>query len=196
VTSVDEMACAHHEAGHTVADVQFELGCDIITIIPNEQTGALGCASCFGDHYDFVPTDSGQELHVNAATAENVIVSLLAGYAADIRFGTSKILARQGAASDFGKARQTLKESGKKPDLRPWIKRADELVRNNWAAIQMIAHDLMETKTLDGMEVETIIDIAKGEPDAVERLARYRVLAGRGPTSQFPFVITCAGDSR
>jgi hypothetical protein len=146
-----------------------------------------------GDHYDLHLSETGQvEERINRTKAEEALISLLAGYAADIRFGTLKLAARQSASCDFEKARQILRELGQKPDLHPWIKRAEEFVRNNWTAIEMITHELTETKTLDGTEVETIIAIADEEIGAAEGLARYRLLAGRGPTTQFPFTVVRA----
>lgn len=188
---LNELSCAYHEAGHAVADVRFEFTCDLVSIIPNREAGTLGRASCLdGNHYDLQLSETGRlEERINNRKARKALVSLLAGYAAEIRYGTKKVIARQGASSDFEKARRILRELGKQTDIRHWIKRADEFVHNDWTAIEMIAQELIETHTLDGTEIETIIAISEGEPGAAEGLARYRVLAGKGPTSQFPFTI-------
>ena len=51
----------------------------------------------------------------------------------------------------------------------------------------MVARELLYTKQLDDGELEFIVAIIDGEPDAREALAKYRVLSGRGPTPNFPF---------
>ena len=60
-------------------------------------------------------------------------------------------------------------------------------MKQDWEAIELVARDLLEPKTLDEAEVECLVGIADGEENAIENLARYRVLCDKSGTSQFPF---------
>jgi ATP-dependent Zn protease len=172
-----ETNTAYHEAGHAVADVRFELGCEGVTIIPRRDAGTLGHASCSDD--------------AGAAKAEQKVISLLAGYTAQVEHDPAcEAQARLGADGDFEEARNTLREHGAKRTLQPWLKKAREFVSNNWRAIEMVAHDLLETKKLDGTEVECIVDIADGKRSGAQELADYRNSRGLGPTSQFAFTVS------
>jgi hypothetical protein len=108
----------------------------------------------------------------------------------------SKSQAKIGAEPDIAKARDIHRRLGAKGTFAPWFRKARAFVRSNWRAIDMVARDLIETETLDGTEVETIVSIADGEPDAKEGLTRYRLLIGRKGTLQFPFKGRATGPHR
>jgi hypothetical protein len=111
-------------------------------------------------------------------------------YAAETECDPNRHLeAKAGASSDMEQARRILHELGARRDLKPWIFKARQFVRKNWNAIDMVARDLIETKTLDDTEVSEIVRIADGETDAPAGLARYRLLIGRKGTKQFPFTV-------
>jgi ATP-dependent Zn protease len=187
------LSCAFHEAGHAVADVHLGLTFAGVSIVPNQARGTLGRSYCLHeDQYEYLRSENGLEQRINPVKAEKVLISLMAGFCAEIRYGAPKRKARNGARGDFEKARQILRESGRRSDLNPWMTKASEFVSEHWSQIQMIASELIETKELDETEVETILSVANGEAGAAHGLARYRVLAGKGPTKQFPFTIVSA----
>jgi|GEM_PF-1888408 len=184
------LSCAFHEAGHAVADVRLGLTFAGVSIIPNPEKGTLGRSYClYEDQYEFTRSvEGGLEHRINSEKAEKVLISLLAGYCAEVRNGATKREARNGARDDFQKARQILRELGRNTDLSPWLTKASEFVSEYWSEIQVIANELIETRELDETEVETILSAADGD-GAAHDLARYRVLAGKAPTKQFPFTI-------
>ncbi len=182
---------AYHEAGHAVADVRFAFHCAHVTIVPRKKVGTLGLeTSIDGDYYDYERESNREVATINPEQAKYQLIVLLAGYAAEIeKDPASKSQAKIGAESDIAKARDIHRRLGGKGTFAPWFRKARAFVRSNWRAINMVARDLIETKTLDGTEVETIVSIADGEPDAKEGLARYRDFIGRKGTRQFPFKI-------
>ena len=78
---------------------------------------------------------------------------------------------------------------GKNTRLDTWKRKAQRFVEQDWKAIELVARDLLELKTLDGVEVECLVGIADEEENAIETLAKYRVLSGKSGTSQFPFMV-------
>jgi len=173
VTKQSLQASAYHEAGHAIADVRFECICDRVTIVQCQEDGTLG-----------------RERSVYGGDAEHRLIACLAGYAAEIEHDPrSEPQAKLGATDDFDKARGCLRELGVKCLLAPWHKKTRQFVRDNWRAIDMVARDLVEVKTLDGYEVELIVNIADGEPDAIEALANHRLMIGHSGTRQFPFTV-------
>jgi len=189
-----QKSCAFHEAGHAVADVRLGLTFAGVSIVPNQSKGTLGRSYCFcDDQYEILRSPSGGlEQCINPEKAERVVISLLAGFCAEIRYGAPKRKARNGARDDFEKAQQILRELRGNTDLRPWLTKASQFVSECWPLIRVIASELIETKELDETEVETILSAAGGEYGAAGDLARYRVLAGKRPTKQFPFTIVSA----
>ena len=130
---------------------------------------------------------------INAKKAEQHVIACLAGYAAQVAHNPSCVkTARLGAWDDFEQARIALRRMGKNRRLDTWKRKAQRFVKQNWKAIELVARDLLELKTLDGEEVEYLVGVADGEEDAVVNLARYRGLCGKSGTSQFPFRVQVA----
>ena len=59
-----------------------------------------------------------------------------------------------GARSDFERARGLLFDG---ESLRQWIREAREFVKREWLAIDSVAHELLESKSLDVAEIELAI---------------------------------------
>jgi ATP-dependent Zn protease len=179
---------AYHESGHGVADSEFEFNLDFITIIPNKRNHSLGCAGSL-DSQDYFRPDGT----VDAKRAGEAIIALLAGYAAQVEYDpASKAEAVIGASDDFAKAADiigTLKKLGQTKDIRIWQREARDFVKKHWKAIEMVARELLEVKTLDGQSVEYIIEIAEGKDGARESLASWRELGGLPQTRQFPYTV-------
>jgi hypothetical protein len=203
---------AYHEAAHAVAHVRFDSGASSVTIVPSEAAGSAGSADHIDGYEDFSPVrkedwsdfqaagipgfeaefeTAGKDrsvVTISAKKAEQHVIACLVGYAAQVAHNPSCVtVARLGAWDDFEQARTALRLMGKNTRLDTRKRKAQRFVDQNWKAIELVARDLLELKTLDGGEVECLVGIADGEEDAIETLARYRVLCGKSGTSQFPF---------
>ncbi len=112
----------------------------------------------------------------DVTTARNYITSLLAGYAAELRAGGDPESARLGADGNFALAEETLRILGE--SLEDALVQAHEFVNDpkNWKAIELLTDELLQHKKLDDAEIDLIVDVADGEPDAPDSLVRYRRL--------------------
>ena len=180
---------AYHEAAHAVAYTRFGSGCGLVTIVENLDENSAGSTTSMEctDH------DS-----IDDTAVTRHVIALLAGYVAGVEHDASvEEVAALGARSDFEKAKELLRRSGLRQDLRPWLVEARQFVRKEWPAIEMIARELLEVNSLDDAEVDCILDIVDGNTESLAHLAQHRVLMGRNPTRQFPFRIqrTASPDS-
>jgi len=207
---------AYHEAAHAVAHARFGFGASSVTIVPSEAAGSAGSAAHTDGYEEFSPMQREDWSHfraaagipgfaadfeseakgrsvvtINARKAEQHVIACLAGYAAEVAHTIPSCVktARLGAWDDFDRARSALRRMGGNTRLDIWKCRAQWFVERDWKAIQLVANDLLELKTLDDAEVECLVGIADGEENAIETLARYRALCGKSGTSQFPFVV-------
>jgi hypothetical protein len=147
-----------------LADFRFGFQPDRVTIVADGDT--LGCS---GTAYH--PLGQCE----TADDVERFVISILAGYAADIRFGTDEAAARAGASNDFERAEVYLPDCGQ--TMETLIAKAHRFVEQNWKAIQAVAAQLMEYRTLDDTELEFIIKWADTEDaNELESLARYRLM--------------------
>lgn len=203
---------AYHEAAHAVAHVRFGFDPSSVTIVPSEAAGSAGSADHLDGYEELSPMRQEDWSHfraagipgfagefesdskgrsvvtINAKKAEQHIIACLAGYAAQVAHNPSCVkTARLGAWDDFEQARIALRLMGKNRRLDTWKREAQRFAEQNWKAIELVAHDLLELKTLDGAEVECLVGIADGEENAIETLARYRLLCGKSGISQFSF---------
>jgi len=103
-----------------------------------------------------------------------LIVSLLAGLAANLEDGEPEDRAAIGAGSDVEDARHYLQRWGLEWSFEDAMRAAHESVRKEWPVIEAVAAELLERETLDDTEVELVILIADGDADAVAALAGYR----------------------
>jgi ATP-dependent Zn protease len=180
---------AYHESGHAVAHEEFKFISAGVTIIPDKKEHSLGCAHSLDSQDYFRPGRT-----VDAKLAGQAVIALLAGYAAQVEYDpASKAQAVVGASDDFAKAAEIigiLKRLGQTKDIKIWQREARDFVKKHWKAIEMVARELLEVKTLDGQSVEYIIEIAEGKDGARESLARWRELGGLPQTRQFPYTVT------
>ena len=183
---------AYHEAAHAVADVRFGFQCKEVTIVSCKEAGISGQATSVDSGYYNDEREPGRNVStLNVERAKSQLIVLLAGYAAALeKDPTSKSRrVKIRAADDIAEARSILHELGDNGTIAPWFRKALAFVRSNWRAIDMVARDLIEVKRLDGTEVDAIVGIADGEPDAKVELAQYRSARGLKGTRQFPFKI-------
>jgi sugar phosphate isomerase/epimerase len=156
---------AHHEAGHAVADHRLgftSFGC---TVVPNDAENTLGSAG----QYD------GWE---DADEARSFVTSLYAGYCAEVVFGADERGARHGARYDFERAAEVLAWLADTTEAAG-LEAAFRFVREpaKWNAIMTVAAELEKCGTLDGTEVEILIDVADGTVQRSD-LDQYRALKG------------------
>lgn len=168
-------ATAYHEAGHAVADVRGGLGCGGVTIAADAKARSLGGAGHMND-WTTSPAPKTQE-----AIAQASLISLYAGFAAELRFDPKGHQAAQlGATGDFEKARELLVllygEEQADQQQAEWIERAKSLVADprNWRAIEMLARELLDCGQLDGDLVDVLVDFADGEITSAQWEKRKR----------------------
>ncbi len=155
----DDAASAYHQAGHAVAALRFHFAVDLVTIVPDADTGSLGmCRSAPGLPPGFrldawLGDESRRILH------EWAIVLLAGAAAATIGVGVS---ANQDAETDFHNAVDLLDYVSGDPDKTRWLveeasKRTDALLRASWPDIEGVAHALLERRSLTAMDVTTVL---------------------------------------
>ena len=154
-----------------MADYRFGFCPTRVTIVPDCGKATTGSA---GTVYD------GNL----ASDREQQIISLLAGRVAQsewlrhaIHRGDGDALpagAFCGAHSDFERARELLFHG---ESLRQWISEAREFVNREWLAIDSVARELLDSKTLDDAEVELAIvriDETVSPQEYAMQLGQYR----------------------
>lgn len=166
---------AFHEAGHAVADHRFGFRCMGCSIEPDDAEGTAGRAAPGGDDFSFATLAPDGVYDIPAEATRNRITSLYAGYCAAITAGESEARARQGASQDFEQAAQL--RAGLPGDVSEHECLAVALVfvcePQNWRAIELVATELLEHKSLSGDVFEIVVDVADGETTP-EALAIYR----------------------
>jgi hypothetical protein len=116
---------------------------------------------------------------VRPESLDKEVVALLAGHFGSIRAGCPADLSREGASDDNEKVTDLLQfTSTNRTVLR---KRAARIVERNWRTIQALAAEFLRHETLDGTEMEFIVAVSDGKPEAAENLARYRRLLRHRP---------------
>jgi hypothetical protein len=162
---MDLEAVAYHEAGHAVIGLALMRPVLSVTIIPLGDAAGL----CNGER-GLSPNPSPEEV-------EALLYELFAGYAAQIRFDPAAVEAAKFASEDDNCKAQPFLRSLGGPIREPYLRqRAAALVAENWPAIVLLASELLQFKTLGGDEVEFIVGISAGCPDAREGLANLRAL--------------------
>jgi hypothetical protein len=169
--SMSAIFCAYHEEGHAVADYRFGFCPTLVTIVPHCDKATDGSAgTVYGGDLD--------------SQREQQLISLLAGRVAQsecvrhtIHNGDGDKLpagAFCGAHSDFERARELLFEG---ESLRQWIRETREFVKREWLTIDSVARELLDSKTLDDVEVELAIvriDETLSPQEYSKQLGQYR----------------------
>lgn len=153
------------------------VGC--VSIVPDDE--ALGWVLYNDGPYWFDEDDDlcwfDEEPPPTAEYVEALVVELYAGFAARVRFDPScEEKARLGAASDTEKAERCLGLLPGDPaeNERRLRARAAEWVGEHWAAIERLARELLEHRTLSAEEIDVILD----DNLTPEDLARVRLICG------------------
>ncbi len=133
----------------------------MVTIVPDTDGGTLGTARPL---YGWDDEDS----------LKGYLISLVAGYVAEMRLAPhceSEI--QGGAGRDLEEAEELIGKNLPDDTLRIWIELGEQFVAENWSAIELVAKALLEYKTLQGDEVDILVDEAMGDADAGAH-ARFR----------------------
>jgi hypothetical protein len=150
-----EHGTAIHEAGHAVAHIRLGIQQIRATIEPvdSDLEGSVLADDLISDRDD--------------ASAQ--ALALYAGYAATVAAGTPEDAARIGCDDDFSKAEDL---------IRSWrIGTADELMRRavdlmskpeNISAVQLVAGELLTSRTLSVELLEALVEVADGNATAQE----------------------------
>lgn len=161
---------ALHEAAHAVVLYRTAGFADVVSIVADDDR--LGAA------IDTGVSDSENREHMEA----RVLSTYAGGHAqrrGDPRVGS------QGCDGDEQIAADVLRKWGWEHREQELRDRSAELVEQHWREIEAVAHELLQTATLDDTEVEIIADAAAGRGEFVfgslaADLAHYR--ARRGAT--------------
>ena len=148
---------AIHQAGHAVANLLIGHGPRLVTIKKKE--GTFGWATRFDNE------------QVTQERLRERIVSLYAGAEAERRVSPDENKEEFNAIADVKQAEEYLPYcGGTEEELR---KVATDLVRAHWALVERIAAELLEYKTLERGELNTIFNIYCGMETEGD-LAAYR----------------------
>ena len=152
---------AYHEAGHYVAkwalvgDAAYG---DTLTIVPNRATSTLGTNKPL---YEDDETEEGRRAY---------IVSLYAGAAAQSRVFSDLEAIREGARSDDEQAGEYLPGV---PESEQELRiQAQQLVDANWQAVERLADELLQHRTLDAEEAFSLVT---NDMEALERWRRSKI---------------------
>lgn len=158
----------YHEAAHTVADARLGFTPRKVTVRPNLAAGTAGSAVA---HDGWKSQEEG----------ERYLITLYAGYAAELHLHVDPELGRAHANDDFYLAIDPL--SKLKVEEATFIAKALDFVRQpkNWAAICLVARDLLVRLELHGDEVELLVAISDGDREAERALASLRRLIDTVP---------------
>ena len=143
---------AIHEAGHAVAHIRFNIEQYEATIVPSE--GNRGSVTAEGENHVWSPED-----------AQNMVLAFCAGYAALVAAGWSRKTATRGARNDFDRAEGLIEQWELDGALEDWLQKAVALMRepNNRRAVDLIAKELLERKTVPWLDLEDLVRVADGE---------------------------------
>ena len=174
--AVSERNAAYHEAGHAVAHWFLDLRVGRVTIVPDEKNGTAG--TCRGGnalrrHHD--PESAGFHDRHQWRMERDVLVLLAGTEATRILTGRSDHV---GASSDYHKAIDLLSyytpENTEESRLHFKLlrQRVRRLLTLKWSAVQELAEQLLQRKTLSGKQA--VAAMAEGMSKEFERLRQER----------------------
>ncbi|HEC15725.1 MAG TPA: hypothetical protein ENI99_04000 [Sedimenticola sp.] len=155
---------AYHEAGHAAANLLLDHNPSIATIAPR------------GDTLGRVEQLDGDMFSVEGVT--NLIVALYAGAEAQKLYEpkVDLLTVALGAHSDDEEADEYLRLLD--CDEASLHAHASELLQANWSLVERIAAELMAHVTLNGDELDILLDIHRGDATD-EDLTHYRAISAR-----------------
>jgi ATP-dependent Zn protease len=169
-------ATAYHEAGHAV--VAHVLGHRIkrITIVPSKSQNYAGCVF-FAKQPSVKRIDYDPSPRITRAAKERILASLV-GLCAQRLFNSRTCRSFHGY-EDFKQillyVGNLMRENETEPFLKWMEVRTENLLRDNWKAVNVLAHELIRRREIGGQEAHQIIHDAPFEPRWIRQ--RHRVLA-------------------
>lgn len=169
-----EVTIAYHEAGHAVAEYRFGFVPVLVTIIGKDTVDGYSVRE-YGDE--------------DGARREDEIVAYLAGHAAQLELARRTLDSGDplpvgafcGARSDLSVViyggrnyPNGLLLDGER--IKQWMRKTRDFVKREWRAIDAVARELLECKTLDDAEIELTIDATDHNVDPRKYLDKYRAL--------------------
>lgn len=163
--SLSLKATAYHEAGHAVADHFLNHRIKRVTIVPSKTENYVGCA------FAKMGSVKGIDSEVTARlerTAYRRIVAALAGICAQRLFNPRTCRNYHGS-EDY---KQAISLAGHiltgENEMEPFLKwmevRTENLLRNKWKAVELLAEELLRRREIKGDEAHEIIMAAPFEP--------------------------------
>ena len=164
-TRLTLQATAYHEAGHAVADHMFHHRIKRVTIIPNRVENYVGCVFSKQASVRGIDCDVTPRLTRNA---HGRIASALAGIWAQ-RLFNPRTCRNLHASEDYSQAISLAEhlltgENELQPFLEWMYARTENLLRNNWKAVELVAEELIRHREISGKEAHAIIESAPFEP--------------------------------
>jgi hypothetical protein len=141
---MNDTSIAQHEAGHTVASYRFGHRPISVNIL---QTGTRGGQSLAENEWPWGET----------AYAGHII-TVLAGYAAQVAHGEDEGSARTCSADDFARAGVWI--GLLREDVETWVERARGFVIDNASAIRALATELIRRRELGREDIARVIEAA------------------------------------
>jgi hypothetical protein len=163
---LSQQATAYHEAGHAVAGHALGRRIKRVTIIPSRIEKYAGC--CFTQRG---PSLKGIDWDVTPKIrrdAHDLIMFSMAGICAQRLFNPRTLRSFHGSMDyrtvvDF--ATHLTRENELEPFLR-WMEiRTENLIRDNWNAVEMLAAELVRHREVTGKEAHEIIRSAPFSPN-------------------------------
>ncbi len=155
LSPIDKASVAHHEAGHAVVARRLGLAAEQVS------RGSISLWGVYLAGHTRVP----ECLAENPAYSEQCLWIALAGPAAHMRHDPAGYQ-REGAAcarNDYDIARKAFCKLNQRPDCKDEDlvsaeRKAKELVIQHWSAIEAVAQKLLEQTTLNGKELDALLD--------------------------------------
>ena len=156
---------AVHEAGHAVIATVLDVAVETVTIKPRPEANELGSSRSEG------PCGRIQDgvIVLEDDEVRNEIEILYAAFAAEIHhFPNNRRKAEIGRGSDDEEAGHLLEALKESEEV--YRDRANRLVEQHWPAIVLVALELDQWTTLDGSDVDSLIELSTAKGDEVDEI--------------------------
>ena len=158
-------ATAYHEAGHAIAAHVLGRQIKRMTIVPNKSENYAGCVF-FGKQPSVKGIDTDPSPKIRRAAEQRILVSL-AGLCAQRLFNPRTCRSFHGH-EDFKVillyVGHLMRENETEPFLKWMEVRTENILRDNWKAVEVLADELIRRRELTGQEAHQIIRDAPFDP--------------------------------
>jgi ATP-dependent Zn protease len=158
-------ATAYHEAGHAVAAHVLSHQIKRITIVPNRLENYKGCVY-FAKQPNVKGIDRDPSPRITRAAQEKILTSL-AGLCAQRVFNPRTCRSLHGY-EDYKEVLlyvgHLIRENETEPFLKWMEVRTENILRDNWKAVEVLAEELIRRHEIGGQEAHRIIQNSPFEP--------------------------------